>query len=413
MQPEEPTPIPREQRIEVVDILRGFALLGILLVNMALYSFPVIAEFTGTPRGTGMLDGAAEFTIGWLAAAKFFVLFSFLFGLGMSTQMARFQDRGQDSVKFMIRRLLILMAFGFAHALFIWNGDILVIYGVLGLIAVAFRNAKPGTLLMVAGLLVAIPVALLVLAALATLGSFFVGEPAAEDTSVNAMLKDFERRNLETYRDGTLGQIFIWRALEWIVFAFITLLLTGLYIEAMFLLGLYFGKRGIFQNIEQYLPLFRKGMLFGLGIGLPVSLLAAWASSDVHSIWASVGPLLIVVSGPVLTCGYVSALVLLAQNKIWRARLSPLAAAGRMSLTNYLMQSVICTFIFYSYGFGLYGDVGAAAGVGLSVAIWVVQLGISVAWLRRFKFGPMEWLWRTLSYGKAQPVLQHRVEPSS
>lgn len=122
---------------------------------------------------------------------------------------------------------------------------------------------------------------------------------------------------------------------------------------------------------------------------------------------------MLVAFGPVLTCGYVSALVILTHNKIWRDRLSPLAAAGRMALTNYLMQSVVCTFIFYSYGFGLFGDVGAAGGVVLTVAIWVIQLGVSVAWFKKFQFGPMEWLWRTLSYGKAQPMLQRTTAPSS
>jgi uncharacterized protein len=397
-------PVSKEQRIEVVDILRGFALLGILLVNMALYSFPLISEFTGTPRGTGMLDGAADFVVTWLAAAKFFGLFSFLFGLGMSFQMARFQDRGKDAVKFMVRRLLILAAFGLAHALFIWNGDILFIYGVLALIAVAFRNAKPGTLLIVAGILVAIPVAILVLGALASLTFSVIGEPPVADTAPNATLLDLERRTLETYRDGTLGQIFIWRAIEWFVLAFILFLVVGFDVEALFLLGLYFGKRGIFQNVEHYLPLFKKGMLFGFGMGLPMNFLAAWTSSDTHSLWASVGPVLLLAFGPVLTGGYISALVILAQNKIWRDLLSPLAAAGRMALTNYLIQSIVCTLIFYSYGLGLYGHVGAAAGVVLSVAIWLIQLRVSVAWFGRFQFGPMEWLWRTLSYDKAQSM---------
>jgi uncharacterized protein len=108
--------------------------------------------------------------------------------------------------------------------------------------------------------------------------------------------------------------------------------------------------------------------------------------------------------GPILTFGYVSALVLLAQKEPWRKPLKPLAAAGRMALTNYLMQSVICTFLFYSYGLRLYGSVGAAAGLVLSVSIWLVQLPISMLWLGKFRFGPMEWLWRSLTYGKAQPM---------
>jgi len=271
-------------------------------------------------------------------------------------------------------------------------------------VAAALRNAKPKSLLITAGILAAIPTALMLLGGVAAGTLSGIGGIAATDASPNSPLLDLERRSLETYRDGTFGQIFVWRAIEWLVVVFFTFLVAGFYIEAMFLVGLYFGKQGIFQNVEQHLPLIKRGMHFGLGIGLPANLAAAWMLSDPHSPWAALGSTLLMAFGPVLTCGYVSGVVILAQSRTSRDRFSPLAAAGRMALSNYLTQSIVCTTLFYSYGFGLYGQVGAGAGVILSVAIWLIQLRVSVAWLRKFQFGPIEWLWRTLSYGRVQPM---------
>ena len=107
---------------------------------------------------------------------------------------------------------------------------------------------------------------------------------------------------------------------------------------------------------------------------------------------------------PALALFYMASLTLLAERPVWRGRLAPLANAGRMALTNYLLQSLVCTILFYGYGFGLYGRIGAAGGIVLTAAIFLVQVALSTWWLGRFRFGPMEWLWRTLTYGKRQEM---------
>jgi uncharacterized protein len=151
-------PTAARERIDLLDILRGFALLGILIVNMGIFSFPFIAQITRTPRGDSTLDHATELLIAALATGKFYPLFAFLFGLGMWMQMERIQEAGGSPGRFMVRRLLVLMGFGLAHALLIWNGDILFVYALVGLAALLFRKVQPRTLLIWAGILIAIPV---------------------------------------------------------------------------------------------------------------------------------------------------------------------------------------------------------------------------------------------------------------
>jgi uncharacterized protein len=214
-----------------------------------------------------------------------------------------------------------------------------------------------------------------------------------------------------------VGEIFVWRAVEWLIFLVFSLLGQWLQLLALFLVGMVFVKRGYLQNSAEHLPLFRRGLRLGLGIGLPanfiIALLDASGGSAITSVLPALGQAMLLIAGPLLTLGYISAFVLLTQSESWRNRFAPLAAAGRMALSNYLAQSIVCTFIFYSFGLGLYGQVGAFAGLVLSVVIWLMQLPVSMLWLSRFRFGPFEWLWRTLTYGKVQPMSkQAQPEPA-
>jgi len=409
------TPTPAHERIDLFDILHGFALLGILIVNMGIFSFPYIAQFTRTPRGDSVLDYATEFLIMALATWKFYPLFSFLFGLGMWMQIERIQAVGGNPERFMVRRLLVLMGFGLIHALLIWNGDILFVYALVGLVALLFRKVQPRTLLIWAGVLVAIPV---------IFGTGFValGTLLAVDMSGAAegmaMFRDLEQRTIEIYARGSWAEIFVWRAIEWLLFQFFLFLDGGmLQILALFLIGMYFGKRQIFQRLNEK-PASERRLPAGsvcLVAGLTVNLALAWQIQVTNPLspLAGLWPVLILVAGPILSYGYLALFVTLTRTDVWRHRLQPLAAAGRMALSNYISQSIICTLIFYSYGLGLFGQVGAFAGLLISIVIWVVQLGISLLWLRRFQYGPLEWAWRSLTYGKSQTITLPANRPST
>jgi uncharacterized protein len=176
----------------------------------------------------------------------------------------------------------------------------------------------------------------------------------------------------------------------------------------MFLLGLYVGRRRLLHDIPANLPFFRRVMRWSLVVGLGANLLYVWLNTLINPAEFSLPLLLSVVSfvigAPALCLFYVTALIRLTQNQIWQQRLMPLAAVGRTALSNYLLQTLICTTIFYGYGLGLMGQVGPALGLLLSITIFMVQIIISNWWVQRFRFGPMEWLWRTATYGKLQPM---------
>jgi uncharacterized protein len=400
-------PVRTAERIPEIDLLRGFALLGILVANMPFFSFPITAQITGTLRGATSLDRAADLLVYGLAIGKFYPLFSFLFGVGMGLQILRMSQRGEPPQRLLLRRQLALMVIGLAHALLLWSVDILFLYALVGLVALLCRNLSDKTLRTAIVALYGIPiffgVASLILA-FAVLGTAVPPESEAPF----GFLAGLEQRALATYRDGTWIQIFVWRAVEWLIVLGINLSTVGLQILALFLLGMYCARKGFFTRLQFYRRFLRTTLIAGLAAGLPANLFMGWAELQHGTLWPSFASTLMPVIGPLLTAGYVSGLILLAQLPRMRRWLRPLMDAGRMALTNYLMQSLVCTFLFYSYGFALYGSVGAAAGLALSVAIWLLQLPLSSWWFSRFQFGPMEWLWRKLTYGRT-PAMKRTV----
>jgi uncharacterized protein len=178
-------------------------------------------------------------------------------------------------------------------------------------------------------------------------------------------------------------------------------------ILAMFLIGVYFGRRRLFEDVEGNLPFFRQLFWWGLAIGVPLNLIYASLMPTISRAelnYATMAATLTqIVGAPALALCYVAGISLLVRKPIWQQRLRPLAAAGRMALSNYLGQSLIATFIFYGYGLGLFGRAGWAAGLVLTIAIYAVLVVISTWWAQRFRFGPAEWLWRSLTYLKPQP----------
>lgn len=404
-------PVRAAERNEPLDVLRGFALFGILLVNMALFSWPVYAVLTGEKVWTTRADVVVDWMVRFLAEGKFYPLFSFLFGIGMTIQMERAQAHEINFVRLFSRRLLVLLGIGVAHAFLIWEGDILTVYALFGFLVLAFRNRKPRTLLVWSAIFITIPVAIYAgLCALLAVGSL-LPEVATEIDKELAAEGEFYARmteeNLRVFADGSLAEVFAMRARN-VLFMWQYAWFYGPTFLAMFLIGVYVGQRRMLDGTEGNVRFIRRVLIWGLSIGLPVSVLYTigfemGSALEIDVIWvASVAALLL--GGPALSLGYAAAVVLLMRRERWRRRLRAPAACGRMALSNYLFQSVVCTTIFYSYRLGLYGSVGRAAGIGLAVLIYVTQLWISIWWLRRFRFGPAEWVWRSLTYGKWQAM---------
>jgi uncharacterized protein len=399
------------ERIAFLDALRGFALFGILLVNMIAFGHVMLAAATLPLAFDGPLDRIAAWTIRWLAEGKFYSLFSLLFGLGFTLQMTRAEASGRPFVPVYLRRSLALLAIGVLHGVFFWVGDILAIYAVLGMLLLFFRHMRPRRLLIWA-------VVLMLLSTLFLAGSTLLLSVGRQDPATAAQIdamfaeqyaaitQEVERTSA-IYATGSFAAITAQRAQE-LVQMWLTSAFVFPNILAMFLIGAYFGRRGILANLEGNRELLRRLCIWGIALGLPLNAVyATLIESVVRSQpgWSmTVATFAQAVGAPLLVLGYLGGLALLWLRPAWRARLHGLVPLGRMALSNYLLQSLIATLVFYGYGLGMFGKVGIAAGVGLTLAIYAINWLVSHWWLRRYRFGPVEWLWRTLTYGQPQPL---------
>lgn len=406
------TPVQPGERIQLIDIVRGFALFGILLVNMEMFHQSFLSYAYGLNPPTNLLDQWARWFIAFFGEAKFYSTFAFLFGLGLAIQYERAQAKGVRFVPFYLRRLAVLLGIGLIHAYLIWVGDILILYSVLGVILLlAFRNRKPKTLLIWSVIFLLIPLlingalfGLVEVAQMTPDGATMVRQVLAEQTRIAA---EGAAQADQIYATGSFLQITRQRAQEMNTVYF-TWPFMAFNVLAMFVLGFYAGKQQILAQIPEKLPFIRKIWWWGLLIGVIGNLLyvifGAMSARSLPSL-----PLLIALTGqtfgaPALALFYMSSLALLWPRPAWQPRLARLAPVGRMAISNYLLQSLICTTLFYGYGFGLYNQVGIAAGLLLTGVIYALQIPLSNWWLARFRFGPVEWLWRSLTYGRRQPL---------
>ncbi|MBI4634772.1 MAG: DUF418 domain-containing protein [Candidatus Rokubacteria bacterium] len=400
-------PIPPRERIDLLDVLRGGAVFGILLVNMAYFSMPIYLADTDVLRWwTGGADRAAVRVIRLLFEGKFYLLFSFLFGVGMAMQMARARPAGARFVALWTRRMLLLLVFGAAHALLLSAIDVLALYALLGLVLLVARAASDRKLLL--GTVLCFGLAFLANDEWLTLAELAFDPGAAErireeEAASEARYAALTEQAIHAYAEGGLGEIVAQRVRD-LGFYYVGVVAWGPTVLGMFFVGLSVGRRGVLGDVSAWEPILRRVMWCGLGVGLAGNLVAVVtreaSSADWRSVIEPVKAVAFGIGAPALSAFYVAATGLLLRRPAWRRRLAPLAAVGRMALSNYLLQSLVCTTIFYSYGLGLYGRVGPAAGAGLSAVVFAAEVAASVWWLGRFRFGPMEWLWRSLTYGR-------------
>jgi uncharacterized protein len=401
-------PVLSQERIEAIDILRGVAILGILIVNLNMRGFSMPEGLPAHELWPNMVDRTVEKLILFFADQQFITLFAFLFGLGVAEQMMRAEARGARFLPLYLRRLCVLWLIGVAHFLLLWAGDILHAYALDGFILLLFLHRSLKTLLVWAGIFLCIPLLFFGLTTYYSItgqvnpqvvnwmSPISFSDPAEDQQTIE------ETRRI--YSRGTYAEMIKFRARG------LGELKPGIddaYIIIGFLLGLYAGRRGIFHDVSAHLPFIRRVQRWGLMIGVAGSAaFAAGGSFDPSptSVMQNVGRMCLVFATPAMSFFYASTIILLTQGEAWRRRLAPLAAVGRMALSNYLLQSLICTMIFYSYGLALFCKVRPSLGLLLTIIIWLIQIPLSVWWLRRFQFGPIEWLWRSLTYWQLQPM---------
>ena len=399
-------PVLAQERIEVLDVIRGFALLGILIANMAWYSSPATYfAALGKNMETGLWNTATSSFISLFVQGKFYSMFSFLFGLGFVIFFERAKAKIAKPKILFYRRLFILLLIGLVHAFFIWSGDILVTYALLGFLLPLFFNRKPKTILIwTASLFIGFIVLMAFAMGLMALGKM-INEGAVAD-SLQPFYDSMESRiesSFHAYGHGTFAEIMAQRATD-TLFGYSNLFASIFVIFPLFLLGLYAGKRAIFQNIEDNISLIKKTWKWGLVIGLTMSVVKFICKNqmmdDPYSFYTVFHSGAGFFGDTGVCLFFMTSIVLLYQNRKWLLIFKHLAYMGRMALSNYLFQSIVCTTIFYSYGLGLYGKMGAAFGLMLTMVIFTAQIFISKYWLIHFQFGPVEWVWKSLTYGK-------------
>jgi len=353
-------PVAPAERCVPIDVIRGAALGGVLLVNLlGAFRVPLSAYILGSnePLGWG---GALLLAVskGWIEF-RAFTLFSFLFGVGVAIQAGRVSKRLPGW--FLVRRFGALLAIGIIHILFIWNGDILTLYAICGVSVIPLLGLPEYALLFLGLALIAWP----------HIAPFPVAFPAT------STLKALTAGALHAYRDGTWQELFAfrWRETRLLILPLLTLSLPRTL--GLMLWGIAAWRKGWMVNRPQ---LWKWTAILGVTTGIAGQRLGVDEAANVG-----------------LALAYGSGLLL------WNPRARWIAAGGRMALTNYLLQSVIFGFVFYSYGLGWFGRVGAVATLLGGVAVYCIQLAVSQWWLKRFFFGPCEWLWRSASYLRWQP----------
>jgi uncharacterized protein len=405
-------PIGAAERIQFVDVLRGFALFGVLVANLVWYECDVVlTPVSAAALGTHTLDVYTKALVVFFVDGKFITLFSFLFAAGFTIQLRRGIDRGGEVSRLYARRLAVLFVVGCIHMMLIWFGDILLMYSLMGGVLLAVRRWRPGvSMLVVAAVLI-----------LFTRVAFNIvtAEPEPARTRVVAAPQADPRQDeaLLAFRGGYASVV-----RQDVLIAYRDLVGAGVIVFLLpqifgrFLLGFYVGQRGWLHDVHSLAPLLRRVLpwLFiagAIGNGLAVINESNHQSGSLaHPAWliARAGIELGVIS---LSAFYAASIALLMEHARGRRALAPLAPAGRMALTNYLTHSFVFLFLLTGVGFGAAGRFGASVCVAISAVLFAMQIVFSAWWLRRYRFGPAEWLWRSLTYGRLQPMRVARPLP--
>ena len=398
------SPVSSSERLIHLDVLRGFALLGILVMNIQGFSMPLSAYMNPTTYGDLTGANAIIWSVSNLFAdMKFMSLFSMLFGAGIILFVERAMAKEGSAAALHYKRNFWLVIFGLIHAHFIWFGDILFAYGFTAFILFFFRNLKTRGLIIWA-------IVFLGLASLYNLMAYFaIITGNMPDESIE-MIMSFWDPGLEAHAaeiaayTGTYAEQFAERSKIAIFMQVDNLPSIFLRVGGMMLIGMALYKSGALTGKRT--PAFYYKLLMCLPIGVAITAYGQLqnTSNGFSMEYSMFMGIQYNYWGSVLTAlGYVAMFNIILEKGLLSGLCNRLAAVGRMAFTNYIMHSLVCTFIFYGIGLGLFGQFSRVEQILLVVTIWAVQLVISPMILRVWRFGPLEWLWRSLTYMKLQP----------
>lgn len=403
-------PVRESSRIDSIDVLRGFALLGILLLNIQ--SFGLVAAKYMNPTALGEMTGSARI-IWWFTHVfgelKFMSLFSMLFGAGIVLMWERAKEKNRKFTGLQYRRMFWLVVFGLLHAHLLWEGDILFLYGICGMIVYWLCGLRARWLIPIGILWFSVSSVLYLLSGLSI--PYWSEADLAEMLELWRPSSEYVQNELATMRGAWLDQLPFRSESAFAMQTFI-LLMWGLWrAGGLMLLGMALFKLRFF-SAERSAKFYTMGAVISSAIGLSLviygvqqneahnwSLAYSFFLGSQFNYWGSL----------FVSFSYACTIMLCCRLGWFQSLQKRLAAVGRMALTNYLLHTIICTTIFYGHGLGWYGHLQRWQLLIVVVTIWTFQLIASPLWLARFRYGPFEWLWRSLSYWRLQPMRKREL----
>ncbi|PKA81994.1 uncharacterized protein ATE92_0117 [Ulvibacter sp. MAR_2010_11] len=393
-------PILPKNRIEFLDALRGVALLGIILANMVSYSlFLYLADHQLNNIGLSRLDKILDFLELMLIEGKFYTIFSILFGIGFSIIIERSRSKNQNFIRFFLWRMTLLALMGVIHAIFFWHNDILLFYACCGMLLIPMSGLSGRTILFIAIIMFLVPLGIKL--TFGTTGDLFL---------------QIQNQLFEKYGFTESNRVDVWTNGSWIDILQLNLSMWFGQFEYVighgmiykifgsFLIGYLFGRRKLHERLVELKPDLKKIALWGVLIGLVLNFIYAsnfYTESWKLSLSETFGIL-------PLSLGYIALTAIFWQSDQFKKGMSLFVPVGRMALTNYIFQSVICTLIFYNTGLALGAEYGPSRYLLLGLIIYACQVIMSKVWLAKFQYGPLEWLWRSLTYGKILSNLKNK-----
>lgn len=399
MSPAAVGPVGEGERVTELDVLRGVALFCVLLVNFVHFAGPFVlasqAQLSALP--TAAVDKAAYFAVQWLAGDKANTMFATLFGLGFYLQMKRGEGRPGFTGRY-IRRLAWLLVFGWLNILFLWVWDILNLYAVAGFALLAMRKWRTRSLV-IFGAVAALYSVQLQGWWTGALGfelapASFWSDPAALERQAAVLSGNYPRM---------VGMFWHWTWTEWLAGG--ALAAWIIYALGRFALGAAIGRSGVLEDVPGHLPVLRRVASIALPLGLAVALVVQLLDKGYWTPFEAARPLAGALRSPaamLLAAGYSAGIVVALHTRLGGRMFGVFAPVGRMALTNYLAQGFIYAFVMTEAGpgLGLAGRIGTSEVIATCIAFFAFQTAFSHWWLSRFRFGPMEWLWRALTYGE-------------
>ncbi|MDA3868009.1 MAG: DUF418 domain-containing protein [Salinivirgaceae bacterium] len=386
-------PVKPKNRIEQIDVLRGFALFGVLLVNLFGYNASFF-DFSGFySQFKDPLNSTVYNLVVNYGSDKFIGLFSLLFGIGFSIMYTKYAHQESRFVQLYFRRLIILMGFGIIHIVLFWAGDILLSYSILGLVLLLMRKLNTRLLLILSTLFYFLPI-------------FYISLNVMLPWLPNALSSTSElsaEAIKETYSAGSFIEIFKLRMQEYYAFRYINVFYYAPKILALFIAGYVFHRKNLFEKINHSrIHYFIFGML-SLFIGIllntyTLNIVDSIADANSNAYYTALYMGVFEVTNVFLIASYLLLVLTISTTSVFRKILKPLKNIGRMSLTNYLTYSVLFTTIMYSYGFGLFGSLNPVELVLVSVLFFTFQIIYCTILLKYHQYGPLEWVWRKLMY---------------